>query len=234
MVKIHYFGLLENMQNNLGLFELDPLLYEPTNALKFISENNKLDSFRCPAVTDYFKNIFFIRSPLDFSIIRHNDGMYSIKNNKANSDLSSFLFAQYPETQLLNGNPVLQIHLQYFFLNNSDDIEMEVIDCPLINKSYTVIPGTYNISKWVRPTNFTFFMNNDVNEIRFRRGDPVYAVKFKSKNNVKLVEIDDDEKRKKILTEQQKALSIKKWYSTNNLTENYQLFQKRMKTLWRI
>lgn len=233
MTDIKYFGVLENMQNNLGLFELDPLVQTPINSIKYLSKIAKLDSFHCPAVVDYLKNVFYITSPLDFSIIRHPDGMYSIRNDKSvTNDLSSFLYAQYPETKLLNNVPVLQIHLQYFFINKSDNVMMEVIDCPLISKNYTVVPGTYNISKWVRPTNFTFFMNKDVKEINFKQGDPLYAVRFQNCKNPNLIEITEDDQRRKILTEQQKALSIKKWYPNITLEKSYELFKRRFKTLW--
>jgi hypothetical protein len=225
---------MENMRNDLALFELDPLLLKPINAISYLSKKNKLNSFSCPAVQSFLKNMFYICSPIDFSIIRDEQGMFSIINSRnPDLDLSSFLFVRYPEQELLDNNPMLTIHLQYVFVNEHDNIEMQVLDAPLTNLPLANMPGEFNISKWIRPTNFCFFLDPFIKQLNIKRGDPLYAVKFKTDQSINLEEIIDDSERTKILVEQKKALSLKKYYPYAKLTDMYDMFKSRMKAIWK-
>ena len=236
MSKIEYFGLLENKLNDLALFELDPLIMDPVSVLSFIGKKSKLKSLTCPAVTGYLKNTYFICSPLDFSIVRNDNGSFSLINSRDPAfDLNSFLIVGYPDTAELDGRPMLTILLQYIFINKDADITMEVIDPPLVNLPLKNIPGEFNISKWIRPTNFCFFIDPQVRQLDIARGDPLYAVRFKNKNgdSITLEQIIDHERRVQILTEQKKALSLKKYYPHTKLNEVYEMFKTRMKSLWK-
>jgi hypothetical protein len=231
---IEFLGLLENGQGDLSPFELDPLIQKPVSALTFLSNQSKLDSFNCPAVVDYLKNVYYITSPLSFSIHRLANGKFTITNSTNGQDLSSFLQVGLPERALLFGRPMFTILLQYVFINNGNNVTMEVIDPPLFHNGLTNITGEYNISKWIRPTNFCCFMDPNIEQLNIERGDPLYAVRFRSKtNNFKLVEVIDDKRKEQILTEQRKALSMKKYLPGLKLQNMYDLFKKRMDSLWR-
>jgi len=231
---IEFLGLLENGQGDHFPFELDPLIQKPISALTFLSNQSKLDSFNCPAVVDYLKNVYYITSPLAFSIQRFSDGKFSITNTANGQDLSSFLQVGLPERALLFGRPMFTILLQYVFINNGNNVTMEVIDPPLFHNGLTNITGEYNISKWIRPTNFCCFMDPNIEQLNIERGDPLYAVRFRSKtNNFKLVEVVDDKRKEQILAEQRKALSMKKYLPGLKLQHMYDLFKKRMDSLWR-
>ena len=230
---IEFLGLLENGQGDLSPFELDPLIQKPISALTFLSNQSKLDSFNCPAVVDYLKNVYYITSPLSFSIQRHADGKFTITNTANGQDLRAFLQIGLPERALLFNRPMFTILLQYVFINNGDDVTMEVIDPPLFHNGLTNITGEYNISKWIRPTNFCCFMDPNIEQLNIERGDPLYAVRFRSKtNNFKLVEVTDDKRKEQILSEQRKALAVKKYLPGIKLQQMYDLFKKRMDSLW--
>ena len=230
---IEFLGLLENGQGDLSPFELDPLIQKPISALTFLSNQSKLDSFNCPAVVDYLKNVYYITSPLSFSIQRHADGKFTITNTVNGQDLRAFLQIGLPERALLFNRPMFTILLQYVFINNGDDVTMEVIDPPLFHNGLTNITGEYNISKWIRPTNFCCFMDPNIEQLNIERGDPLYAVRFRSKtNNFKLVEVVDDKRKEQILAEQRKALAVKKYLPGIKLQQMYDLFKKRMDSLW--
>jgi len=231
---IEFFGLLENGQGDLSPFELDPLIQRPVSALTFLSNQSKLDSFNCPAVVDYLKNVYYIPSPLAFSIQRFPDGKFSIINTANGQDLRAFLQVGLPERALLFGSPMFTILLQYVFINDGNNVTMEVIDPPLFHNGLTNITGEYNISKWIRPTNFCCFMDPNIEQLNIERGDPLYAVRFRSKtNNFKLIEVVDDKRKEQILAEQRKALSMKKYLPGLKLQQMYDLFKKRMDSLWR-
>lgn len=233
MIEIEYFGDLENSKGNMGLFELDPLILQPMSAIKHINSQNKLDSFKCPAITNFLKNVYYILSPFDFTITRTVHGYTILNDRNPEIDLSQFLIVQYPETQTLNNQPMLSILLQYSFLNKSNDVTMTVIDPPLVPNPLTNMPGEFNISKWMRPTNFCFFLNPDCESISFKRGDPLYAVRFDSNKPITLKHIVDEKRRLAIMSEQQRAGSIKNWYPKLSLSQSYELFTARMKEFWK-
>jgi len=236
MPKIEYFGLLENKLNDLALFELDPLIIDPVPVISFINKKSKLKSFTCPSVTGYLKNTYFICSPLDFSIVRSDNGSFSLINSRDPAyDLNSFLFVGYPDSAELDDRPMLTIMLQYIFINKDCDITIEIIDPPLINLPLKNVPGEFNISKWIRPTNFCFYLDPQVRQLDIARGDPLYAVRFRNKEgtSIKLEQITEHDRRVQILTEQKKALSLKKYYPYAKLNEVYDMFKTRMKSLWK-
>jgi hypothetical protein len=233
MIEVEYFGNLDNGRGNLGLFELDLLLLPPTPALKYINSSNKLDSFKCPAITGFLKNIYFILSPFDFTIVKQNNGYTIVNDRDPEIDLSQFLIVGYPESKTLSGQPMLSILLQYSFTNKSNNLTMSVIDPPLTPNPLTNMPGEFNISKWPRPTNFCFFLNPDCETISFKRGEPLYAVRFNTEENIKLKFITDEKQRLKIMSEQQRAGSLKNWYPKLSLNQCYELFSDRIKGLWK-
>jgi hypothetical protein len=216
------------------------LFFEPEPAIKFISKNSeKLSLLRCPAVTDFLKNVYIIKSPLDFSL-EISENKVIIINNRQNFkepfeifDLSFLVDYKSPDTGLLFKHSCIDIGFQYYFINNGNNVSMQNIDVPLYFNRVANVPGEFNISSWVRPTNFTFF--TDKKEISFNRGDPLYAVKFITKNNevVKLEKIVDKQRIDKITFSQLQSTGIKKFLPKLSLSESYNIFKNQFKELFK-
>ena len=232
MINIEYFGVLQP-PNNAYLFDLEALIFEPTPVLKYLRAQAKLDSFKCPAITNHLKNTYYILSPFDFTISKQGTDVVITNDRDPNIDLSPFLTIGFPERETLNNQHMVCILLQYTFINEHDNIVMEVLDPPLVTKPLTNMPGEFSISKWARSTNFCFFMDPDVSAISFKRGDPLYAVRFQTTKNVTLDEITDDDKRFKILAAQGSAANVKEWLPKLTLNECYKMFENKMKGLWK-
>lgn len=231
MVKIEYFGVLQP-PNNEYLFDLEALLFEPIPALKYLRKQAKLDSFKCPAITNHLKNIYYILSPFDFTISQIGTDVIITNDRDPNIDLSPFLTIGFPEREKLNDQNMICILLQYSFINKDDNIVMEVIDPPLTTKSLTNMPGEFNISKWARSTNFCFFTDPNINKISFKRGEPLYAVRFQTTDNTVLSEITDHDRRFKVLAAQGSAANVKEWLPRLTLNECYKMFENKMKSFW--
>ena len=160
-------------------------------------------------------------------------GAYIITNDRdPNIDLSPFLTIGFPEREKLNDQNMICILLQYSFINKDDNIVMEVIDPPLTTKSLTNMPGEFNISKWARSTNFCFFTDPNINKISFKRGEPLYAVRFQTTDNTVLSEITDHDRRFKVLAAQGSAANVKEWLPRLTLNECYKMFENKMKSFW--
>jgi len=231
---IEYFGLLEGMQGQTAKYELDCLVTEPVPALNYLRKQAELNSLMCPVVIDYLQNVFIITSPLDWTIIRKGTH-FEIINDRQGKPLDGFIQIGGPEPGELFGQPMIHFNLQYYFVpEKGTDVIMEVLDPPLINCQWRNVIGEYNISKWIHPTNFCFFMSKDTNTLSFKRGDPLYAVRFRSSNGREKLELVlDDDRKDKIRDESQKGMSIKDYYPKIPLKESFKLFNKRLINLWK-
>ena len=232
MTQIEYFGLLEGMQGQTAPYELDCLIQEPIPALKYLRSLAELKILMCPVVQDYLKNVFVITSPLDWTVRRLDNNNFEIINDKQGKSLNGFIRIGGPEPGLLYGQPMIHFNLQYNFITKQPDVIMEVLDVPLVDTRLTNVIAEYNISKWIHPTNFCFFMSKDIDTISFKRGDPLMAVKFRTKNRVKLLEVIDIDRRDRIRHEAQRGMSIKDYYPKIPLKQSFELFTKRMRSLW--
>lgn len=232
MTQIEYFGLLEGMQGQTAPYELDCLVQEPIPALKYLRSLAELKILMCPVVQDYLKNVFVITSPLDWTVRRLDNNNFEILNDKQGKSLDGFIRIGGPEPGLLYGQPMIHFNLQYNFITKQPDVIMEVLDVPLVDTRLTNVIAEYNISKWIHPTNFCFFMSKDIDTVSFKRGDPLMAVKFRTKNRVKLLEVIDIDRRDRIRHEAQRGMSIKDYYPKIPLKQSFELFTKRMRSLW--
>ena len=236
MKEIEYFGMLSSTRQQVHtLFEDDLVINEPVPVLSYLKENyGSLDVFKCPAFKNHVKNTFYITSPVDFSLNKVGEEHWTLSNGKSNTrPLSPYLDVKAPETNLINGVPCINIGLQYYFINNGDNITMEIVQPPLVNLDLTNMPGEFTISKWCRPTNFTFFVKPGITEVKFKRGQPLYAVRFRTNDNVKLTRIEDTERKHLLLEEQRKATALKEYYPGLKLEEMYTLFKRSMKRLFK-
>ena len=71
--------------NNAYLFDLEALIFEPTPVLKYLRAQAKLDSFKCPAITNHLKNTYYILSPFDFTISKQGTDVV-ITNDRTEDD----------------------------------------------------------------------------------------------------------------------------------------------------
>jgi len=236
MKEIEYFGMLSSTRQQVhNLFEDDLVINEPVSVLSYLKEKHgSLDVFKCPAFKNHVKNTFYITSPIDFSISKIGDEHWTIANTKSKNTrpLAPYLDVRAPETNLMDGVPCINVGLQYYFVNNNDNITMEIVQPPLVNLDLTNMPGEFNISKWCRPTNFTFFVKPGVTEVKFKRGDPLYAVRFRTNDTVKLVRIEDTSRKHLLLEEQSKATSLKEYYPGLKLEEMYTMFKRSIKRIF--
>jgi hypothetical protein len=95
-----------------------------------------------------------------------------------------------PET----GKPIVALSNSFVFVSDHDVYLETVPPFNDIDKSWRLIPGSYNIGNWYRPFITTFEMLE--NEITINRGQPLAYLKFRSnslKDKIKLIKIDRTE-----------------------------------------
>lgn len=154
---------------------------EPVPLLKYLLEARTNAAYlKCYSVLDVCKNTFVVLSPYDLTI----------RVDKANNFVTVQEFATYYYNRMcLNRGPTDRGHLLsmppelVFF--SKQDVVAEVMPTQLIDlpKNTAFISGRYNISKWVRPLNWTFELVNEADAVSVKRGDPLFVIRFTTKND---------------------------------------------------
>lgn len=159
-----------------------------------LQERTEANYTKCPAVSDYFNNIYVIRCPYDVTISydrEHN----AYKTDKLGQEwYNQTLLPRFPIVK--NGILVgacITLRINYLFVADQD-VEIESMDVPVLSTPLTrnikIIPGKMNIHRWVRPVDFTFEIQNLDIPLELKRGDPLFAVRFKTDKGTKLTHVD--------------------------------------------
>jgi hypothetical protein len=182
---------------------------DPVPALKHISSTrNKNNDDRhfisCPAFVDFFKNTYYILSPYDEHIVidRQNG------NTIAVNEFSQKMFDTYVlnRGKWIHNSEPYQLSLPPRIVFWSDEsVVMEsfpALQSTSVHNNIMPIPGTFNISKWIRPIDFTFEIIDDTKPIIIKRGDPLFCVRFLTENGerVELERTLQDERLEKAMT----------------------------------
>jgi hypothetical protein len=233
--EIEYFGLIHSLRQGGVPFNTETVVTEPVHALTYLKNTyGKMDTFKCPSFIAQMKNTYYITSPIDFTLRKVGEDHWSATNDRPKTaSIQQYFDVGMPESKTINGSVCMNFGIQYYFVNKKDNVVMEVFDPPLVHLPLTNVTGQFNISKWFRPTNFTFFLDPGITTVSFKRGQPLYAVRFNTNKTVKLSKIHDLERRDRLLQEQMKATALKDFYPGLKLEEMYDMFKHSMKRIFK-
>jgi hypothetical protein len=135
----------------------------------------------CPAVTDFSKNLYSLKSPMDLE--------FSWDGNNINfeEEYSRDLIEKILSIRDINGGTFSLSIVPYLFFAESD-CEMQYSSPLMVSNSFvdhcTVIPGCYNIGKWFRPTDQAFLIRHQNQKIKINKGDTIANVRFNTKERI--------------------------------------------------
>lgn len=205
------------------------LFFEPEPLLKHIvSERNKdVRYLKCPAVKDYYKNTFVIRSPIDltFEIKRNEMGIkYCVTHNYNQDFFNNFVHERFTE----NTVPMLSMEFASYIFYSDKSVLAEQTHPSLsmhnseVARKTSIICGTFDVSKWIRPFTYSFEVVDCKSPIEIKRGDPLYYVRFNTKENVKLHRVMFDKDIKDVADA---CLSVKTFVENNSMEKNYSIIK---------
>ena len=158
--------------------------YEPEQAVKYLnSVRGETSYLRCPALANYLKNTYIIKSPYDFTI--NVDSAFNVTTDKfGQAFFNEYLSVILPTT---SKDPlIIQTFPKYLFVsNNKNPVTVSVIPWMFKSNPYGIVPGSFDITKWIRPVNLAMEVYTP-GPIVFRRGDPLYCVRFETDDMVTL------------------------------------------------
>jgi hypothetical protein len=203
------------------------LWIEPQPLLKHVVEERNKDVLylKCPAFTSVYKNTFVIKSPVDIEFIIAPDATGSKKVYTTNdtSDMHLDFFTNRNEDEN-NVFKMMSFTISYLFYAK-ETVEMEIYP-PVLSqhtsetlRNISVICGKFDISKWIRPVDFAFEIIDDFKPLVFKRGDPLFYIRFNTEKsvNLKRIELNDD-----IIKLASTSIRLKKYFPFNSLKQNYE------------
>lgn len=169
--------------------------YKPYVPLSSDALNSRRDVtfIKCPAVTDFMKSTYVFRSPIDLSFdIEVTDHYSKIYFKNISQDIfDSIVDMRFLENEERGTSPYPLIGIDFLNTFTCDSsVMLQVFPAFMHYNDFTskttVIPGEYDISKWVRPVELVFEVKNKIEHIEIKKGDALSYFKFNSDETVKL------------------------------------------------
>jgi hypothetical protein len=197
---------------------------EPEPVYKNFAKNKKniesLISF-CPAVKEYNKNIFSLKSIYDyeFEINRNNFSVWSplydqkfYDNHIEVRSLDDKLFSFLQKIVFFTEKKSLPMSAGIFpYLEDNE-----------ITKRCITIPGKFDIGKWFRTTDFAFYLRDGFDSFKIKEGDVYQYLKFDTNERINFKQFKTNETINKYIADitsakdsrRQKMRELSEFYST--------------------
>lgn len=204
---------------------------EPESAYKSIisSRDKQTEYFQCPGVQEYFKNTFVVRAPVDLTITYENGVVVTKQYDQE-------FFDDYvtEKTNPTNKYRSMVLGFNYVFYSDESCLVEELpafMEDSELQRSVRVIPGTFDISKWIRPVQFSFEIVDGHQPVTIKRGDPMFYIRFipSDGSKVSLERIGDDQDIHQMVCS---SVNVKNMISHNSLKQNYEMAKSYIK-MWK-
>jgi hypothetical protein len=154
-------------------------VFKKINRYKHIVDGNNF--LKCPVTNSFLKKTFNILSPIDYSLLSN-----PLDNKIVSNHQDQFFFDKFVSIRDFKTKCISLNFLYYAFFTDKT--------CNMTwNRSYfsegdfsfnvEIIPGTYDISKWLRRVELAFFIKYDNKLLLIKRGEPISSVHFDFFNN---------------------------------------------------
>lgn len=147
----------------------------PENAFSFYSKDRVgSEIMSCPALALYLKNTFIIRSPYEITLD------YDATTKKLNSDRygQEFFNHNIVFKSFETSRSLLHLFPRYWFITeHKKSVHLELLPVFFGCNNYIVVPGTFDITKWIRFVELAIELPGSC-KLEIKRGDPLYMVRF--------------------------------------------------------
>lgn len=174
---------------------------EPNSVYKTFIKNIKDKNTQaelCPAVKDYTKNTFSIKSLYDynFEILKDTGQIVSKMYDQE-------FFNKHVRVRS-NTDKLFSFIQSYVFFTEKKSLNMSASMFPYlednnITKNCIPVPGTFDIGKWFRATEFGFYLKANINEFNISQNEIYQYIKFHTNDKIIFKQFMINEKIKKYL-----------------------------------
>lgn len=179
----------DHSESTHSVMAAELLAIEPVPLLKYLLEKRAdVGYLKCYSILDVCKNSFVVLSPYDLTIAVNPE-----TNFVTVQEFSTHFYNKMCLNRGITDRGYLLSMPPELVFFSKQDVVLEVMPTQLIDLPINAafISGRYNISKWVRPLNWTFELVNGSNTVAVKRGDPLFVVRFTPKDDdtVKLEQV---------------------------------------------
>jgi hypothetical protein len=154
----------------------------------------------CPSIKDYMKNIFSLKSLYEyyFEIIDNE--------NKVFSDLYDQKFFDKHVIVRSEKEKLFSFTQHFIFFTEENSLKMSAGVLPFLEDNQITnrcipIPGTFDIGKWFRLTEFAFYLKNNYNRFEIKEDDVFQYIKFDTEEKIIFKQFYVNEKIRKHVEE---------------------------------
>ena len=222
MITINWYPITQNEKDIDCLinFESNIVYIDPEPAFPYFLKKYPESTFtRCPAFSQYLKNTFIICSPYDLQLTFDKD----------KKEIYTDRFGQEFFINNLNITPCENdpwvVHLPpRFVLVTEQKSPVMVVVLPLMieENSFSVVPGTFDITKWIRPIEFAFQVRDLDKPIQLKRGQPLMMIKFVTEND-EPVQLERSILTKEVFQAAYACINVKAVMPNKNLQALYKM-----------
>lgn len=165
------------------------LFMEPVPVFSLISNNRDKSSYlKCYAFMDYCRNTYAVLAPFDMRIRIDKDAHF------VDTSMPQYVYDEYVTNrgeERSESDPYMLTLPPAYIFRAEESVLMEAMPaflCPnKSNENTNLIPGRFDIGKWVRSVDFTFEVLDADKEIVITRGEPLFFLRFTPKDGGKVV-----------------------------------------------
>jgi len=151
---------------------------------------NKPNMFSCPAFSQFAKNVFIFKNPMDANFIIDDNSIYTKKTN--------YVSASMKHQNSIEDCSMVEYGLSWLFFAEDDDVDITVtspfFDCPKHLSMCNLVPGKFSISNWFRSVNTEFILKPGVKTLEIEENEPIMSVMFNTNKRVNLVRFEMNDK----------------------------------------
>lgn len=155
---------------------------DPVKAISTFPHKDSL-IFKCPAFKDYYKNTFALKFPMDYTLDIGLQGQLSTPDYDA--ELINRMFAVRDALTKFYTMKIFHLMLSEESLPLQLSSAHTMDEDGFVNKTM-LVPGAYDIGKWIRTIECAFFVKENSDRINIKEGNPYCFVKFNTEKTVRL------------------------------------------------
>jgi hypothetical protein len=187
------------------------------NFLKNIQDKNTSINF-CPSIKEYMKNIFSVKSIYEYN--------FEITDDQTNifTNLYNQKFVDRHVVVRSNKEKLYSFTQNFIFCTEEKSLKMSTGISPFlednnITKRCMPIPGTMDIGKWFRLTDFAFYLKNDYNRFEIKEEEIFQYIEFHTKEKIIFKQFYINEKIRQYLMDVTNVKNSR--INKNRALENY-------------
>lgn len=234
-VEVFWTPMVTPLGNQWEVAGMHLLIQEPEPLITAIGRERKEARYLdCPAFIDMCRNVFVVRAPVTFNFKIDTPTQRVGIDRFGQTFGESFVSGRFQEAAV--GGPNLVTLPPKILFYAKEPVTIEQMDVPVLASPLTqvtkVIPGRFDISKWIRPVEWSCEVLREVDVLNIVEGTPILCVRFVTKDGapVKLTRVQQTDE---LVNMTMACTGVKTLKPGLKLAQSYELAKDYIAAWWR-